>query len=74
MSVTVFVILFLCISCTFYVTAVNPFIQNITVYHVNPAEYGANPLNMDTGNVIGDMFFDMSWVVMYPLACPNGLN
>lgn len=33
--------------------------RNITIYHVNPSEYGPNPINMDTGDAAGDMFFDM---------------
>lgn len=27
---------------------------------------------MDTGNVLGDLFFDLLEVVIYPLSCPNG--
>jgi len=48
------------------------FAQNITVYHVNPAKDGAIPLNMDTGNAPGDLFFDLLEVIIYPLNCPNG--
>ena len=32
---------------------------NITVYHVNPHKYGAKPVNMDTGDATGDLFFDL---------------
>jgi len=45
---------------------------NITVYHVNPHQYGAVPINMDTGDAVGDMFFDLFEVIINPLACPNG--
>jgi hypothetical protein len=44
---------------------------NITVYHVNPRSSGAIPVNMDTGNGAGDLFFDLFEVLMYPLACSN---
>jgi len=45
---------------------------NITVYHVNPKRYGANPINMDTGDEPGDMFFDFHNVLITPLQCPDG--
>lgn len=45
---------------------------NITVYHVNPKRYGPNPINMDTGDEPGDMFFDFHNVLIMPLECPNG--
>ena len=32
--------------------------RNITIYHVNPATYGSAPINMDTGDSRGDMFFE----------------
>ena len=48
--------------------------KNITVYHVNELRFGAIPVNMDTGNALGDMFFDMLEVIMHPLACPNGTH
>jgi len=48
--------------------------QNITVYHVNPHKFGAIPVNMDTGDALGDMFFDMLEVIMYPLSCSNGTH
>jgi|GEM_PF-4857334 len=45
---------------------------NITVYHVSPLQYGALPINMDSGDATGDMFYDLFEVIVYPLACPNG--
>jgi len=45
---------------------------NITVYHVNPLRYGPKPINMDTGDEAGDMFFDFHNVLIMPLQCPNG--
>ena len=42
---------------------------NITVYHVNPHKSGAIPVNMDTGNAAGDLFFDLFEVLISPLAC-----
>merc|ERR1711998_418627 len=47
-------------------------LKNITVFHVNPREYGPNPINMDTGDAAGDMFFDMHNVIIMPLECPHG--
>lgn len=32
---------------------------NITVYHVNEGSYGAAPINMNTADLNGDMFFDL---------------
>lgn len=55
------------------VGAIDPrFAENITVYHVNPQQYGAKPINMDTGDAPGDMFFDFHNVIILPLECPNG--
>jgi len=52
---------------------INPtFAKNITVFHVNPAKDGAIPVNMDTGNAPGDLFFDLLEVIIYPLNCPHG--
>ena len=31
------------------------FARNITVFHVNPAEYPVAPLNMNTADLLGDM-------------------
>jgi hypothetical protein len=33
--------------------------RTITVYHINPAEFGAAPIDMNTGDVLGDMYFDI---------------
>ena len=33
------------------------FAKNITVYHVNPASAGQVPIDMDTGDSAGDLFF-----------------
>lgn len=53
--------------------AIDPqFAQNFTVFHVNPAKYGAVPLNMDTGDSYGDMFFDLHNAIVAPLECPHG--
>eukprot|EP00658_Telonema_sp_P-2_P048187 TRINITY_DN3666_c0_g2_i3.p1 TRINITY_DN3666_c0_g2~~TRINITY_DN3666_c0_g2_i3.p1 ORF type:complete len:185 (-),score=41.19 TRINITY_DN3666_c0_g2_i3:674-1228(-) len=41
---------------------------NITVYHVNQATYGAAPVNMDTGDALGDMYFDFRSVDL-PMEC-----
>jgi hypothetical protein len=52
--------------------AVNPgHARNITVYHVNEHKFGAIPLNMNTADVIGDLFFDLLEVFIAPLACAN---
>lgn len=48
--------------------------KNITVYHVNEHKFGPIPLNMDTGDALGDMFFDMFEVIIQPLICQNGSN
>merc|ERR1711957_653497 len=45
--------------------------QNITVFHVNPHQFGAAPINMDTGDAGGDMFFDLFQVISQPLLCAN---
>ena len=31
------------------------FAKNITVYHVNPVQYGVAPVNMNTADLLGDM-------------------
>lgn len=46
--------------------------ENITVYHINPHHYGPNPINMDTGDAAGDMFFDLYIAIINPLVCPDG--
>ena len=53
--------------------AIDPaFAKNITVFHVNEHQFGPIPLNMNTGDALGDMFFDISQVINRPLKCPNG--
>ena len=33
---------------------------NMTVFfHVNPASFGAAPINMNTGDALGDLFFTL---------------
>ena len=33
--------------------------SKIEIYHVNPSTYGAAPLNMNTGDAGGDLYFDL---------------
>jgi len=41
-------------------TAFNPaHTARLTVWHINPKHLGAVPVNMDSGNIAGDMFFDL---------------
>lgn len=44
---------------------------NLEVYHINPYHYGPVPINMNTGDVVGDLFFDLKMVLMAPLACAD---
>ena len=54
------------------VTAIDPqYALNITVFHVNEHKFGAVPVNMDTGDVTGDLFFDLLEVIMAPLTCAH---
>eukprot|EP01052_Picozoa_sp_SAG31_P017797 SAG31_NODE_1233_length_9206_cov_32.480290_1_plen_349_part_00 len=41
---------------------------NITIYHVNPRQYGALPFNMDVGDSLGDLYFVMRSVAG-PIEC-----
>lgn len=43
--------------------------ETIEIYHVNPYHFGAVPINMNSGDVVGDLFFDLKQVLMNPLAC-----
>ena len=45
---------------------------NITVYHVNEQSYGAVPMDMNTADLHGDMFFDLRSTAL-PIECsaPN---
>eukprot|EP00040_Diaphanoeca_grandis_P015248 m.77569 g.77569 ORF g.77569 m.77569 type:complete len:329 (+) comp25027_c0_seq1:92-1078(+) len=68
-------IIALSLVCSSLVSAsrIDPaFETNITVYHVNPKPFGAVPLNMDTGDAAGDLFFDLMLVYLEPLDCPHG--
>lgn len=44
--------------------------ENVTVYHLNPASAGAMPVNMDTGDALGDLFFYLGQFLL-PLECKN---
>ena len=44
--------------------------QQIEVFHVNPSHYSPIPVNMDTGDLLGDMFFDVRSMAL-PLECAN---
>lgn len=44
--------------------------QNITVYHLNPKSAGALPVNMDTGDARGDLYFYLGEFLL-PLECAN---
>jgi len=43
---------------------------NLTVYHVNPKSAGALPVNMDTGDALGDLYFYLGQFLL-PLECKN---
>ena len=45
--------------------------RKIAVYHVNPLHEGVLPLNMDTADEAGDLFFEMMEVLTVPLACSD---
>lgn len=45
--------------------------KNVTVFHVNPVEYGVAPINMDTADVLGDMYFDLRSKAL-PIECSSG--
>ena len=38
------------------------------VYHVNPSRYGDNPINMNTGDARGDMYFSLKTAYL-PVQC-----
>lgn len=44
--------------------------MNQTVYHLNPATAGALPINMDTGDALGDLYFYLGQFLL-PLECKN---
>lgn len=45
--------------------------SSVTMYHVNPRKYGPVPVNMDTGDAAGDLFFELFEVLIVPLACAD---
>jgi hypothetical protein len=46
---------------------------NLTAYHLNPASVGAVPINMDTGDAIGDLYFYLQQFLL-PVECASGSN
>jgi len=42
--------------------------EDLTIFHVNPISYSSAPVNMDTGDVLGDMYFDLRSVSL-PVEC-----
>ena len=44
---------------------------NLTLYHINPLAFPAVPVNMDLGDLAGDLFFDVS-LVTHAFACAGG--
>lgn len=44
--------------------------MNLTVYHLNPAGAGAVPINMDSGDALGDLYFYLGQFLL-PLECQN---
>eukprot|EP01065_Artemidia_motanka_P000736 TRINITY_DN1033_c0_g1_i1.p1 TRINITY_DN1033_c0_g1~~TRINITY_DN1033_c0_g1_i1.p1 ORF type:complete len:343 (+),score=108.21 TRINITY_DN1033_c0_g1_i1:69-1097(+) len=59
------------------VAAVDPkYAQNLTVYHLNPIAAGQIPVNMDTGDAQGDLYFYLGQFLL-PLECagdPQGMS
>eukprot|EP01045_Picozoa_sp_COSAG04_P034571 COSAG04_NODE_7631_length_1094_cov_1.582915_1_plen_336_part_01 len=47
---------------------------NLTVYHVNQRNYSAVPVNLNTGDLGGDMYFDLGWGQLEVLECAKPLN
>eukprot|EP00930_Biecheleria_cincta_P041208 TRINITY_DN28216_c0_g1_i1.p1 TRINITY_DN28216_c0_g1~~TRINITY_DN28216_c0_g1_i1.p1 ORF type:complete len:318 (+),score=26.51 TRINITY_DN28216_c0_g1_i1:34-987(+) len=43
---------------------------NLTLFHVNPLKYSPEPVNMNTGDALGDMYFDLRSVGI-PLECAH---
>ena len=46
------------------------FAKNITVFHINQDTFGAAPVNMDTGDAPGDLYFDIRSVDL-PMECAH---
>ena len=42
----------------------------VTIYHVNPRSYAPAPVNMNTADLNGDLYFDLRGVYT-PLECAN---
>eukprot|EP00756_Hemistasia_phaeocysticola_P036100 Hpha_TRINITY_DN16620_c1_g1::TRINITY_DN16620_c1_g1_i1::g.179093::m.179093 len=47
--------------------------ESLTVYHLNPKVAGVIPVNMDTGNARGDLYFYLGQFLL-PLECANITN
>ena len=45
-------------------TAANAAKINATLYHINPLTVPASPVNMDLGDLAGDLFFDISQIIL----------
>ena len=53
------------------VAAIPPeFARNVTVYHVFPSQFEGPPVNMNTADIYGDMYFDLRGVSV-PLECAH---
>ena len=48
-----------------------PAAKEVVMYHVNPQRFGPVPLNMDTADEAGDLFFELMEVLTVPLACSD---
>ena len=44
---------------------------DVVMYHVNPERFGPVPVNMDTADASGDLFFELMQVLTVPLACTD---
>mmetsp|Transcript_71252 Transcript_71252/g.185398 ORF Transcript_71252/g.185398 Transcript_71252/m.185398 type:complete len:365 (+) Transcript_71252:68-1162(+) len=47
--------------------------MNVTVYHLHPKKTGARPINMDTGDAEGDLYFYLDEFLL-PLECVNAAS
>jgi len=47
--------------------------QDLTVYHLNPRSAGAKPVNMDTGDALGDLYFYLGEFLL-PLECNSSTS
>ena len=48
-----------------------PLDKTVTMFHVNPRRYGPIPINMDTADAVGDLFFELMESMTVPLACAD---